>query len=190
MQIVSISPKTIQQAITILKHGGTLVFPTETAYGLAADATNKHAIKKAVMIKMRPKEKLFPWIIANITMAKKYVQFSPLALKLAKKYWPGPLTIVLPKKHGNGSVAMRVSSNKIARVLTAGLGRPIISTSANLSGQKACYSATAVVKQFKNQPMQPNLVLNGGQLPKRAPSTIVQIKEKKILIVRQGGIQL
>ncbi len=190
MVIVPINKKTIELAIKILKNGGSVIFPTETAYGLAVDATNKKAIQKVFKIKQRPIEKSLSWIVASVAMAKKYVKFSPPALKLAKKYWPGPLTIVLPSRRGRGTRALRISSNKIAHALSRYLGRPIVSTSANLSGLPACYSATAAARQFKKQKFQPDIILNAGRLPKRAPSNIIKIEGKKIITLRHGAIRL
>lgn len=198
MNIVPINKKTIRQAIRILKQGGSVVFPTETAYGLAVDTSNKKAIKKVFNIKQRSPEKSLPWIAASLAMAKKYVKFSPLAMKLAKKYWPGPLTMVLPNrfdrltagKKGRGTVALRVSANKIAKRLSAGLDKPIISTSANISGLPTCYSAGVVLKQFAKKSLAPDLILDAGQLPKRQPSTIIKITRGKIKILRQGKIKL
>lgn len=189
MNIVPITKKNIQKAIRILKLGGSVVFPTETAYGLAADATNKKAVKHIFKLKERPPEKSLPWIAANLSMAKKYVKFSLLALRLAKKYWPGPLTIVLPTKRGKHTVALRVSSNKIAKSLSAGLKKPIISTSANISGEATCYSAQAVKKQFAKKSLQPDLILDGGTLKKNKPSTIVKFLKNKIVVFRQGSIK-
>jgi|SRR3989344_4039396 len=190
MKIISTSPSSIKEAIKMLRNGGIVVFPTETAYGLAADIANKKAYAKIFKIKNRSREKSLPWIAANLAMAKKYVKFSPLATKLAKKYWPGPLTLVLSEKKQKGTIAIRVSSNKIAHDLSDKLGRPIVSTSANLSGFSICYSARSVVRQFKNQKYQPDLVLDGGRLPKQKPSTIVKIQNEKINILRQGSIKL
>ena len=190
MKIISASPSSVKEAIKILKNGGVVVFPTETAYGLAADATNKKAIKKVFQIKQRPLEKSLPWIAANLAMARKYVKFSHVALRLAKKYWPGPLTIILPAKRGNKTLALRVSSNKIAKSLSAGLGKPIISTSANISGEPTCYSAREVKKQFAKKSLQPDLLLDGGRLKKNKSSTIIKIEKNKIVIVRQGSARL
>lgn len=189
MKIVG-AKNNIKEAVQILKRGGTVVFPTETAYGLAADATNKKAVKHIFKLKERPLEKSLPWIAASLSMTKKYVTFSPPALKLVKKYWPGPLTIVLPRKKGRGTVALRVSGNIIAQKLSADLKKPIISTSANISGEPTCYSAEEVEKQFAKKSLQPDLLLDGGILKKNKPSTIIKIEKNKIVVLRQGAVKI
>lgn len=191
----------LKKAIKILKNGGVVVFPTETAYGLAADATNKKAVRRIFSIKGRKKEKTFPLIVANQTMAEHYIILSPVFKKIVKKYWPGPLTVVapIPKSQTNllpfgvirnGTIAVRVSSHPIAQALSRGLGLPIVSTSANFSDQPICYSVRAVKKQFVGQKRQPDFYLDIGRLPKRKPSTIIFEKKGQAIVLRQGTIRL
>jgi L-threonylcarbamoyladenylate synthase len=180
----------IKAAVEILKAGGVVVFPTETAYGLAADATNERAVRRVFAIKGRELGKSFPMIAASVAMVEKYAILSPVLRKLVKKQWPGPLTVVAPTRTNNelskgvvrgGTVAVRVSSHPIARELSRRLGRPIVSTSANLSGQPACYSIRAVKKQLGDKP---DFYLDTGRLPKRKPSKIVMEQDGKIVVLR------
>jgi L-threonylcarbamoyladenylate synthase len=200
----------IKAAVEILKAGGVVVFPTETAYGLAADATNERAVRRVFAIKGRELGKSFPMIAASVAMVEKYAILSPVLRKLVKKQWPGPLTVVAsvrvdtntstsvsvsasrsvganghsPLRTGvvrGGTVAVRVSSHPIARELSRRLGRPIVSTSANLSGQPACYSIRAVKKQLGDKP---DFYLDTGRLPKRKPSKIVMEQDGEIVVLR------
>ncbi|HBR80788.1 MAG: Translation factor SUA5 [Candidatus Uhrbacteria bacterium GW2011_GWE2_45_35] len=193
----------IKKAVEILKAGGVVVFPTETAYGLAADATNEKAVRRVFAIKGREGEKTFPMIAASSKMVEKYAILSPNIKKIVKKYWPGPLTVVAPVRivivgangHSsirsgtirNGTVAIRVSSNPIAEELSRRLGRPIVSTSANLSGGPACYSVRAVKNQLGDKP---DFYFDVGRLPKRKPSTIITEKNGEVIILRVGSIKL
>jgi L-threonylcarbamoyladenylate synthase len=193
---VSLSDKIINKAVATIKAGGVVVFPTETAYGLAADATNAKAVAKVFVIKGRTKEKSFPLIVVDLKMAEKYAVFSPAIKKLVKKYWPGALTVVVSLRHGvklpsgvvqKGTIAVRASSHTIARTLSRRLGRPIVSTSANLSGRPTCYSARAVKKQLGDRPDD---YLDAGRLPHRRPSTIITEKDGKIIVLREGSIKI
>ena len=184
--------KAINLAVKILKNSGVAVFPTETAYGLAADFTDKIAIEKIFKIKQRKRKKLLPIIASDINMVKKYFNFDKNSLILAKKYWPGPLTLILNEKNKKVSdgVAVRVSDNKIANQMAKKLGRPITATSANISGQDLCYNIKCVIKQFKNNKIKPDIFLDTGTLPKNPPSTIIDARDGKIKTVRQGKIKI
>lgn len=181
---------------TLLRKGGVIVYPTETAYGLGGDAFSKKAIAAIQKIKGRSKKKPLPVICASRKMAEKIVRFSNQARKLAKKHWPGPLTLVLKKKSGvstalpgsKKTTAVRVSASKIARELSRIINAPMISTSANLSGKGECYSVSCVLKQLgKNKP---DLIIDAGRLPKRLSSTIVDCTARPPRVLRQGELEV
>jgi L-threonylcarbamoyladenylate synthase len=190
----------IKKAVDVLRNGGVVVFPTETAYGMAADATNTEAIKKVFKIKGRRNEFPPPLIASDYKMARRIVEITPLLELFVEKYWPGPLSIkVWPKagsrlsswtKRPDGSVAVRVSSNEIARALSKGLNKPIIATSANKHGEPNCYSVSACKKQLKDQVLVPDFVIDIGSIPKRKTSTIVAEENGKIVVYRQGSIRI
>lgn len=208
MRTIKLSKKFNYSSVaTILKKGGVIIYPTETAYGLGGDATSRAAVKKIYQIKGRNFSKPLPLITASLTMAKRYAKFPPKAEELAKRYWPGPLTLVLPivklRAAGLGqnanqpslallprqtTIALRVSSNKFARRLSDKLNRPIIATSANLSGQKPTYSAQAALRQLKVKQDLIDLVIDAGRLPYQVPTTIIGIINDKIKILRQGSL--
>lgn len=166
------------------------VYPTETCYGLGCDVLQTDLVKRIYQIKGRDFKKPMSWIVANTKMAKRYVKFSAKALNLAQKYWPGPLTLVLPSKKSSRLIALRASSHPIAQKIVKKLNQPIISTSANLSGGSNCYSVKEVISQFKNQKFQPDFVIDGGDLPPCPPTTIALAIKGKIKILRQGGLFL
>ena len=211
MQVEKITPKSIKKAVKILKHGGTVVYPTETAYALGCDATSAVAKQKIFKIKNRPKEKSLPVICSSKTQVQKFFKLPTLAWKIWKKYWPKPVSIILvlsinPVKLLRRSTAfgrfnrvkyqvsreapVRISSNKIARDLARGLGRPIVSTSANISGEPAMYDAKEIASVFSRKKNQPDLILDSGRLEKKPASTIIKIIGEKIEVLRQGEAKI
>ncbi|MEK7508698.1 MAG: L-threonylcarbamoyladenylate synthase [Patescibacteria group bacterium] len=214
-----ISSKIIENAVEGLKKGSVIVYPTETAYALGCDATNAAAVRRVFKIKKRPLGKTLPLIAGSLAMVKRYCRLAGLEQKLAKKHWPGPLTLVLGIRNQESgirevakgvvgqdkTVAIRVSGSKIARDLSHQLGRPIISTSANLAGGEECYSLDEVRQSLRLCHSEPSvaspersegaseeslLFIDGGRLKKIKPSTIVKIKNEKIEVLRQGAIEL
>ena len=201
MDIVKIDPnipdkKIITGAVQILKKGGVVMYPTDTAYGLAADIEGGAGIENIFKIKGRIKQKTLPLIAGSRAMADKYVNWTPMGKKLAKKFWPGPLTLVLEsrisRKHivKQRKIAIRVPDNKIAQMISRELGRPITSTSANISNYPECYSATEFLNQTIGNKWLPDLILDAGNLPKRKPSTIVDAIKDQIIVIRKGEINL
>lgn len=197
--MTKISSEDLKRAVKILRAGGVVVFPTETAYGLAVDATNIKAIRRVSKIKDRVPAKTFPLIAADQKMVEKYAVLSPLMKVLVKDNWPGALTVVVSARSGrlkefalirSGTLAVRVSSHPIARELSRRLGRPIISTSANLSGQPTCYSVSAVKKQLAGRKSQPDFYLDIGRLPRRQLSTIIEEKDGRIVVLRPGSVKI
>jgi L-threonylcarbamoyladenylate synthase len=188
----------IAAAVRALKAGKAVAYPTDTSYGLAVDAGNSQAIKKLYKIKGRNFNKPVHVVVPSVTYGKKIVRWNPTASKLAKKFWPGPLTLVLMLRAkgiglkmlsaGNITIGLRMPKNKIAQDLAKYLGRPITATSANVSGRPDCYSADDIIGQFKNQKYHPDIIINAGKLPKRKPSTLVSVSGDVIKILRRGPI--
>ncbi|MBU1036788.1 threonylcarbamoyl-AMP synthase [Patescibacteria group bacterium] len=191
----------VNEAVKILKKGKIIVYPTETAYGLGADFSNPQALKKIYQIKGRSFKKPLSIIVSDFKMAKKLIKFDKFSLKLAKKYWPGPLTLVLEptkviekfQQKGQlpqNSIALRISSNQLITKIVKKLGRPVTATSANFADQKECYTARKVLKSFKNKKYQPDLIIDAGVLPRRKTSTIVNVIDSQIKVLRKGTIKL
>jgi L-threonylcarbamoyladenylate synthase len=189
----------LQHAVEVLRRGGVVLFPTETAYGLAADATNPRALRRVLEIKGREPGKTPPLIVADFATAREYVEIPDILLPLAKAHWPGALTVVGKVGKGlargvvrdDGTVAVRVSSHPVARGLSRELGRPIVATSANVSGSPPCYSVRTFLKQLQaaSHP-EPDAIINVGAIPRRRPSTIVAVKKGSIVVLRQGSVRL
>lgn len=192
----------LTQAVAVLKKGGVVVFPTETSYGIAADAGNEQAVAKIFAIKGRDAKKSVPLIAADRAMVKRFAALGPELDALAKKHWPGALTVVAEARRGlsksviraNGTIAIRVSSHPIARALAKRLGRPIVATSANLSGLPACYSVRAFAKQIRRAPPKKSVgfiaIIDVGVLPRRKPSTIVKEEGGEIVVLRAGSVHV
>lgn len=191
--------KIIHACVLALKQGRVVAYPTDTSYGLAVDANNASAITKLYKIKGRNFNKPSSVVVPSQLYAKKLVKWNSVATTLVKKFWPGALTVALGLRvqgrgykqlcSQDGYFSLRMPNNQIALDLSKILKRPITATSANLAGQSDCYSAEDIIKQFKNQKLKPDIIINVGKLPKRKPSTVIKIiNEEKIEIIRQGPV--
>lgn len=208
MTVVHYNPKKhkqiIRSAVMALKAGKLVAFPTDTSYGLACDVENYRALKNLYLAKERKFSKPVHIIPPSLAYVKKVVAWSKSAQKLAKAFWPGALTLVLPlsSKKANlkiltaktGNLGIRFPENKIALDLAKGLGRPITATSANpsahLSGGYDSYSARDVVKQFSKQKHKPDIIIDVGRLRKNKPSTVFFMVGNETKILRKGPISL
>lgn len=179
----------IAKAVKALQEGKVIAFPTETSYGLATDAENEAAIAKVRSIKRMGNEKPISIIVADLKMAERYGKIDQSTKKLISRFMPGPLTLivnktpVVPDILAKESIAFRISSHKIAEGLTKKLGKAITATSANVTGEKPCYSAEEIVHTIGNDV---DLLIDYGKLPKRKASTLFDVRQKKVL--RQGKI--
>ena len=183
----------------ILRSSGVIVYPTDTAYALGCDATNEIAVAKIFQIKAREADKTLPVIVASAAMAEEWADFSEEAKRLAEEYWPGPLTLVLPMKKsglvravvGEGNfIALRVPNNDMARQLSAELGKPIISTSANKAGAGPFYNMEAVKQSLAESLFLINDFIDAGELPVADVSTMVKVCDNKVTVIRQGVIKI
>lgn len=196
----------IQKAASILKQGGLVAFPTDTVYGLGADATNPKAVKKIFKVKKRPLTNPLPVLIARKNDLFKAT--SPCKLtrrshntkkqcniikKLINKFWPGALTIVLPKKKiipnivtaGLPCVGVRMPASAVTLALIRALGRPLVATSANLHGKPSPRTAAAVKKYLNNKI---DLILDGGKTKLGIESTVLDCTTYPPAILRAGAI--
>lgn len=190
--------KIIHACVLALKQGKVLAYATDTSYGFAVDAQNQKAVKKLYKVKGRDFKKPIHVVVPSLAYAKKIGQFSAVAKKLADRFWPGALTLVLKIKDkklkaltsGTNFIGLRMPNSNLALGLAKKLGRPITATSANLSGQPDSYSALMIIKQFQKQKHQPDIVINAGRLPKTKPSTVVKVVGKQLEILRKGPIKV
>ncbi|MHA1126172.1 MAG: L-threonylcarbamoyladenylate synthase [Candidatus Heimdallarchaeota archaeon] len=189
-----LSEKALFEVLQVLENDGLLVYPTETAYGIGCNAFSDIAIKKIYKIKKRPETSPLPVIIDSIEMMKTIAQPTKEALVLSEYFHPGPLVLALPKKPNISqilnpkSIAVRISSNPIIHKIVSAFKKPIVSTSANLSGDKSPYSIDDVVNSLDEK--QIHLLIDAGLLPKRNPSTLVDFTMlPSPQIIREGEIK-
>ncbi len=187
-------PEIIAKAVKFLKEGKVVAYPTETIYGMAADVTNEKAIKRLYDLKRRDYSLPVAILVDSTKMLKKYVKNMPeQAPNLIKAFWPGPLTILFPAGKritkslttNTGKIGIRISSHPIATALVRKLKRPITTTSANLSGYPPSLSTKHVEKYFKDRI---DCILNGGECPPSRGSTVVDIEDETMAIIRDGAI--
>lgn len=194
-----VGERALAEAVRVLRDGGVVAYPTETAYGLAGDPADRRAVRRIYRMKGRAAGKALPLICADRAMVSRLVMLPRVLARAAAAHWPGPLTIVATLRAAqrgriagakDGSVALRVPSLAWPRALSRRFGRPITATSANRSGRPPLYSGAAVRAEFAGASDAPDLVLDAGTVPVRAPSTIVAAKHGKMKVVRQGQIVL
>lgn len=198
MRIIPQEKIELVEIIERLKLGDTIVYPTETCYGLGCDALNARAVEKIFQIKDRDPKKPMLVIVHDISVIKDYLEWTPTMDQLAKKYWPGALTLVVPVVghhpfppgivSDTGTVAFRVTSHPFAYSLAAALNRPLVSTSANLSTLASPYDIEAVRTMFVEHQPQPDIIIDAGTLPEQSPSTIARVVDDTIVIARQGDV--
>jgi L-threonylcarbamoyladenylate synthase len=182
----------LQRANEILQSGGLVAFPTDTVYGVGALAFNGNAVESIYAAKDRPVEKAIPILIADVDdLPKVAAEVPEIALKLATRYWPGPLTLVVPKHpdlpkavSSGPTVGVRIPDHPVARALLRMAG-PMAVTSANLSGQVSPSTAQEVYAQLGGRIA---MVLDGGKTPGGIPSTVVDCVGPEPQIVRIGPI--
>ena len=163
----------VAAAAEVLRAGGVVVFPTETFYALGADPRSSEGVEAVFGRKGRPRDRPLPWIAADCAQVEAVCRLPPPAAALAGRYWPGPLTLVLPLRGTPGTAAVRVSSHPAARALAAALGYPVISTSANRSGEPPASTASEAAAVLRGGGSERTLVLDGGPTPGGAPSVIL-----------------
>lgn len=186
--------KDFQAAIDALRRGDVIIFPTETLYGLGADALNSEAVEKVFQLKGRDSRNPIPVLVAGPEMLRNLVtEIPPLAQKLMDRFWPGPLTMVLPARHdlpkplvnASAGIAVRISSQPIATHLLKMLGRPLTATSANPSGKAPARTLQEAKRYFSGEV---NLFLDGGRLTSKSGSTVIEVIGAALKIIREGDI--
>lgn len=188
MEIISAKKENFSVILKALKDGKVLVCPTDTVYGLVCDAANKKAVERIFKIKKRDRKKPLPVFIKDINMAKKFTYINKKQDKFLKENWPGKITVVLKGKKGltgavykKGTIGMRMPDYKLLNLILEKFQKPIAQTSANISGKPAATKIKEVLSQFESIDVQPDLIINAGNLPKNKPSKIIDLINNKIL---------
>lgn len=188
------SPHLIAKAARVIQAGGLVAFPTETVYGLGADALNPEAVSKIFTAKGRPQDNPLILHVYNIAHAYQFVEFNDAAMNLAKVFWPGPLTFVLPAKDivpsitrgGLETAAVRMPDNVTALSLIFTAGTPIAAPSANISGRPSPTDSDTVYRDMNGKI---DFILDGGSVKFGIESTVIDLTdEKRPLMLRPGSM--
>ncbi|MBN2045544.1 MAG: threonylcarbamoyl-AMP synthase [Anaerolineales bacterium] len=185
-------PEAISSAVEVIESGGTVVFPTDTVYGLASSAFNPRAIQKLFEIKAREQGKPIAVLLGDVKQLKEVTQNpSRAALELADKHWPGALTLVVPRHPALPDIlsplptlGVRIPDHPVALAFLKATG-PLAVTSANLSGKENTTTAQEAFAQLNGRA---DLILDGGKTPGGVPSTVVDMTGPKPKIIRQGPV--
>jgi L-threonylcarbamoyladenylate synthase len=190
----NVTAEALVPAVSALRSGGVVAFPTETFYGLAVNPHSALAVNRLFTLKQRAWDQALPLIAADVHQVIDRVGvMTPLAQRLASRGWPGPLTLIIPASRelcaelhiSTGSVAVRVPGDSIARALADAAGHAITSTSANLSGEPPALTADQVVSHFGQDI---DVLIDAGATPGGLPSTIVDATGPDPILVRAGVV--
>lgn len=194
--IVSINPdnpqpRLIQKTVEVLREGGVIAYPTDTIYGIGCDIFNKKGVRKIYQIKHRDPRKPFSFICADLSDVANYAQVSNFAFKIMRRHLPGPYTFVLEATRvvpdllttKQRTVGVRIPQNQIALSIVRELGHPLVTTSANLSGEAPISDPTLIDDEMGRLL---DLVVDGGNLM-GDPSTIISLIADQVEVLRQGS---
>lgn len=179
----------IQHAVQVLRQGGVVAHPTDTCYGLATDVFNEKALCHLYEMKDMAPEKPVSILVRSLEEAKRFGKFSPLALRLAKRFWPGPLTLVVPRtallpaffNPGVVEIGIRLIDEPFSLAMLQQFGGPITTTSANAHGLPSPYDVSEIS-------VKADAILDGGKLDRsQKPSTLVRVIGEKAGILREGS---
>jgi L-threonylcarbamoyladenylate synthase len=181
-------------AARVLSHGGLAIFPTDTLYGLAADPRNAAGVERVFRLKGRVAAQALPLVAASLEQVERSLGgVSERTRRLAERFWPGPLTLIVESGPevamavlgADGTVAVRVPAHAVARGLAASVGFPVVSTSANRTGQPAPATAEEAIAALGGDV---DVVIDAGPVAGGAPSTIVDARGDEVRLIRAGAI--
>jgi L-threonylcarbamoyladenylate synthase len=184
----------LEQAVSVLKQGGIIAYPTETFYGLGVRFDSEVTLRRLFDIKQRPNQKALPLIIGDTRQLSVITStVNDIEMAIIRQFWPGPLTLLLPGKKGlpafitagTGNVAVRIPGESFALHLCRTAGFPVTATSANPSGLPPAQDARTADRYFAGQI---DLIIDGGTAPGGLPSTIIRVAGKEIIILREGAV--
>lgn len=197
MQIIKENEANIAEIVKVLNSGGLVIFPSETVYGAAVDATNPKAVKKLSAYKQRPLGKPYSVMVANREMAEKVVVINETAENIYRNMLPGPITVVSRGRHllapgiesETGSLGVRIPNYPFLLSLISTFGKPLTATSANASYKKRPYKIDDVLKNISKKQMDLiSLVIDAGELPRNEPSTVIDTTYDDVTVLRQGQV--
>ncbi|MDP3645785.1 MAG: L-threonylcarbamoyladenylate synthase [bacterium] len=218
MEVIRLTEKNstdcVVKAVEVLQRGGVVLYPTDTLYGLGADAFSNVAVDTIYAIKGREEGKPIHCIVADMVMAERYAEVDSRARALAKRFLPGPLTLVLSakggsasssggrssfggggkKKHNTGiaremnTIGIRVPKSDFCLEMVRMFRKPITTTSANVSGKTSERTVEKILSQLGQAAQSIDLVIDAGELPESTPSTVVDLSDEEPVILREGAI--
>lgn len=186
----------LREAAAAIEAGAIVIYPTDTLYGLGADALSDSAVARLYAVKARDEKKPIHAIVADMQMAERYAYVDGAAGLLAARFFPGPLTLILKKKEGIetgiakgiDTFGIRIPDNEFCKELVDTFGGPITTTSANRSGMHPMRTVDAILEQFDELDRGISCVIDAGELPLRQPSTVVDCSGEHPVILREGAI--
>jgi len=186
----------VKEAVAVLKKGGSIVVPTDTVYGLLANACDDKAVEQVFRIKKRDSDKPLPVLVRNLAWAREVAVIPTKLEPMLEKLWPGAVTVILPRRPvisklvsaGEKTFGLRIAAQPLVDRVLAKFGYPVIGTSANLSGYEGADDPEEIRKQFKGEIWQPDLLLDVGKMPSPLPSTVLDFSQIKPRVVRIGAL--
>jgi len=191
-----INENELDNCIEVIKNGGIVVFPTETVYGIGTNAFCEESVRKIYEIKNRPDEKPLSILLNNKEQIEKYAVINnDIERKIIDNFMPGPITIILERKKGmldhvapeKNTIGIRIPDNNIILEILKKLDLPMVAPSANISGEPSAIELNEILEDFKDKV---DVCIDGGKCEISESSTIVQVVDNKIQIIRQGIVTL
>jgi len=180
-------PVGIERAAQLLRAGELVAFPTDTVYGIGCRTGDPAALARIFSAKRRDPDKAVPWLVASLgDVAAAGFRVDDRATRLAERFWPGALTLVLPAREGGGTQAFRVPQHDVALALLAATG-PLATSSANRSGEPEALEADDVAIAFADAD-EPSAILDGGRVPGGVASTVLDLGGSAPRLVREGPV--
>ncbi len=194
-KIITINDNNIYRNTSeVLKKGGVIIYPTETLYGIGSYATDTNAINEIFKVKERARGKPFILLVSDLAMLEKYFIVPQIVMNNADKFIQDPVTIIFDQKGelpgeisaGTDKIGVRISTNPFVKELFTYIDTPIVSTSANMSGEENTYSSEQIIKLFDNKV---DLIIDSGNLPHSNGSSIIDITSTPPRLLREGDIK-
>ena len=189
---VNCNDEGIRKSVEIIENGGVIIFPTDTVYGIGCNPYDANAVKKIYEIKSREKIKSLPVLASSIQIVKQISIIDEFTEKIIKKYWPGPLTLILKLKDKNlkeslnleDKIAIRIP-NSVCTLKLLNKCNLLVGTSANVSGDSSFTDPQECMKNVKNY----DIFVDGGTITSKGESTIIEIENEKIHVIREGALK-
>ena len=189
---VNCNDEGIRKSVEIIENGGVIIFPTDTVYGIGCNPYDVNAVKKIYEIKSREKIKSLPVLVSSIEIVKQISIIDEFTEKIIKKYWPGPLTLILKLKDKNlkeslnleDKIAVRIP-NSVCTLKLLNKCNLLVGTSANVSGDSSFTDPQECMKNVKNY----DIFVDGGTITSKGESTIIEIENEKIHVIREGALK-